>query len=249
MEEDEKIKKAVQKALRYPVIVVCAMIAAFTIFVTYVIPNFIPIFEMSGTDLPLPTKILMGLYYLITNYGLYAIVIVAMSLSGFIVWARTGKGRYKVDELKLKIPILGNLIQKTNIARFAKLFYTLNHTGITIVKSFEIMSETLDNLVYQDEVKKIKSFVIKGSDIASALKQSPYFTKLLATMISIGEKSGSLDEMLENVSDYYYQEVKETVDNLTASIEPVVTVILGASVLVLALALFLPMWGMINAFR
>ena len=77
-----------------------------------------------------------------------------MSLSGFIVWARTGKGRYKVDELKLKIPVLGKLVQKTNIARFAKLFYTLNHTGITIVKSFEIMSETLDNLVYQNEVKR-----------------------------------------------------------------------------------------------
>ena len=249
MEEDEKIKKAVKKALRYPVIVVCAMITAFTIFVTYVIPNFIPIFEMSGTALPLPTEVLMGLYYLITDYGLYTFVILAVSLSGFIVWARTGKGRYKVDELKLKIPILGKLVQKTNIARFAKLFYTLNHTGITIVKSFEIMSETLDNLVYQNEVKKIKSFVIKGGEIASALKQSPYFTKLLATMISIGEKSGSLDEMLENVSSYYYQEVKETVDNLTASIEPVVTVILGASVLVLALALFLPMWGMMNAFR
>jgi len=144
---------------------------------------------------------------------------------------------------------MGNLVQNTNIARFAKLLYTMNHTGISIIQSFEIISETLDNLVYQEEAKKIKTFVMRGGDIASALRQSPYFTKLIATMISIGEKSGSLDEMLENVSDYYYQEVSETVDNLTSMIEPVVTVVLGASVLLLAMALFLPMWDLMNAFR
>jgi len=249
MEEDDRIKKQVKKALRYPIIVVSALIVAFIIFTTFVIPNFIPIFEMGGAELPLPTKLLMFVYYLITDYGLYTLLSVIAIITGLIAWARTPKGRYKVDAFKLKIPIMGPLVQKTNISRFAKLFYTMNHTGISIIKSFEIMSETLDNLIYKEEVKRIKNDIIKGGDIASSLRQSPYFTKLLATMISIGEKSGSLDEMLENVSGYYYEEVSDTVDNMTSLIEPVVTVVLGVALLFLALALFLPMWDMLSVIK
>ena len=249
MEEDDRIKKQVKKALRYPVIVVGALVVAFIIFTTFVIPNFIPIFEMGGGELPLPTRLMMFVYYLITDYGIYTLFAVMAIIAGLIVWARTEKGRYKVDALKLKIPIMGSLVQKSNIARFSRLFYTMNRTGITIIKSFEIMSETLDNLIYKDEVKRIKNDIIKGGDIASSIKQSPHFTKLLATMISIGEKSGSLDEMLGNVSDYYYEEVSDTVDNMTSLIEPVVTVVLGTALLFLALALFLPMWDMMNVMQ
>jgi type II secretory pathway component PulF len=248
MEEDEKIKREVKKALRYPIIVVLALIAAFVVFTTFVIPNFIPIFEMSGAELPLPTKLLLGLYYLIINYGLFLLVGIIAAVAGFLTWSKTPKGRYKVDLIRLKVPVFGELNQKLNISRFAKLFHTMNKTGIPITRTFEIIRETLDNMVYQNEVEKIQDKIVMGSDIASSLKQSPYFSKLLVIMISIGEKSGSLDEMLGNVSEYYYQEVTETVENLTSMIEPIVTLVLGAMVLFLALAIFLPMWDMIGAF-
>jgi len=248
MEEDEKIKKEVKKALRYPVMVVSALTIAFVIFTTVVIPNFIPIFEMSGAELPLPTKILMGLYTLITNYGIFVALVLLAAISGLIMWARTPDGKFKLHLLQLNLPIMGQLVQKVNISRFAKLFHTMNRTGIPIIKTFDIISETLDNLVYQKEVAMVQDKVMKGADIASSLKQSPYFSSLLVIMISIGEKSGSLDEMLGNVSDYYYQEVSETVENLTSLIEPVITVVLGGMMLFLALAIFLPMWDMMGAF-
>jgi type II secretory pathway component PulF len=248
LEEDEKIKKEVKKALRYPTMVFIGMIGAFVVFTTFVIPNFIPIFEMSGSELPLPTKILLGLYYLFTDYGIPLLIGIAAAIAGFMTWAKTPNGQYKVDLLRLNIPVMGQLTRKLNISRFAKLFHTMNKTGIPITRTFEIIRDTLDNLVYQDEVKKIQANIIRGNDIASSLKQSPYFSKLLIIMISIGEKSGSLDEMLGNVSEYYYQEVTETVENLTSMIEPIVTLVLGAMMLFLSLAIFLPMWNMIGAF-
>ncbi len=248
LEEDEKIKKEVKKALRYPTMVFIGMIGAFVVFTTFVIPNFIPIFEMSGSELPLPTKILLGLYYLFTDYGIPLLIGIAAAIAGFMTWAKTPNGQYKVDLLRLNIPVMGQLTRKLNISRFAKLFHTMNKTGIPITRTFEIIRDTLDNLVYQDEVKKIQANIIRGNDIASSLKQSAYFSKLLIIMISIGEKSGSLDEMLGNVSEYYYQEVTETVENLTSMIEPIVTLVLGAMMLFLSLAIFLPMWNMIGAF-
>ena len=249
IEEDDRVKKQVKKALRYPMIVVAGLLIAFIIFTTFVIPNFIPIFELSGGELPLPTKILMGFYYLITDYGIYTLIVLATIFAGILSWSKTPKGRYKIDSLKLKLPVMGPLIQKTNISRFSKLFYTMNHTGIPIIKSFEIIRDALDNLIFKNEVEKVREKVMKGGDIASSLKQSPYFTNLLVTMISIGEKSGSLDEMLANVSTFYYTEVNETVDNMTAMIEPIVTVVLGITMLFLALAIFLPMWDMMSAFQ
>ncbi|KAA3617277.1 MAG: type II secretion system F family protein [Calditrichaeota bacterium] len=247
LEEDEKIKKEVKKALRYPAMVITGLVGAFIVFTTFVIPNFIPIFEMSGTELPLPTRILLGVYYLITDYGLFALIGLVALVAAFLTWSKTPDGRFKMDLIRLKLPVLGMLNRKLNISRFAKLFHTMNRTGIPITRTFEIIRETLDNLVYQKEVEKIQDKIVKGSDIASSLKQSQYFSKLLVIMISIGEKSGSLDEMLGNVSDYYYKEVSETVENLTSMIEPIVTLVLGAMMLFLALAIFLPMWDMIGA--
>jgi len=248
MEEDARIKKEVKKALRYPLIVGAGLLAAFIVFTTFVIPNFIPIFEMSGQELPLPTKILMGFYYLITNWGILLLVLLGAAAAGLWSYIKTPAGRYQADLLQLQVPVMGVLVRKLNISRFAKLLHTMNKTGISIVKSFEIIEETLDNTVYRKEVKTVRDKVIKGDSLAESIKQSPYFDKLLVIMVSIGEKSGSLDEMLANVSEFYYREVSDTVENLTSMIEPVVTVVLGTMMLFLALAIFLPMWDMMSAF-
>ena len=248
MEEDDKIKKAVKKALRYPSFVMAGLAGAFVVFTTLVIPNFIPLFEMSGQELPLPTRILMGFYYLFTDYGLIFAISLGLLGAALMSYFKTPAGRYNLDRWRLKIPIMGKLVRKLNISRFSKLLYTMNSTGISILRSFEIIQDTLENQVYKKEVEAIRERVSVGESIAHAIKQSPYFDNLLIIMINIGERSGSLDEMLGNVSEHYYREVGETVENLTSMIEPIVTVVLGFMMLFFALAIFLPMWGMINAF-
>jgi len=246
LEEDANMRKAVKKALRYPMFVFIGIIGAFVVFVTTVIPNFMPMFENSKMEMPLPTKILMWMNYAVTDYGLFLLLGIAIIVSGLVFYFKTPKGRYNYDLLMLKLPVLGDFLMKVNISRFAKLFYTLNRTGVAITKAFEIIQETMGNEVYGKELQIVADKINRGEEIAVSIGQSPFFTSLLVEMISIGEKSGSLDDMLLSVSDYYNREVSDTVDNMTALIEPIVTIVLGGMVLLLTLAMFLPMWNMMD---
>ncbi len=246
MEKDLQIRNDVKKAFRYPMFVVIGIIGAFFVFVTTVIPNFIPMFQNTGHALPLPTRILLGIYTLMTQYGLISALILATITTAFIYYFRTPKGRRWLDETLLKIPILGQFLQKVIIARFARLFYTMNRTGINITESLKIIQKSLGNTVYNKEIELITENIIKGESIADSIRKSRYFPDLLVDMVAIGEKSGSLDDMLLSVANYYEEEVSEMVENMSSLIEPIITVALGGMILLLALALFLPMWEMMN---
>ncbi len=246
LEEDDRMKKDIKKALRYPALVVLGILVAFLIFTVYVIPNFIPIFTASGVALPLPTRILIGAYNLLSNYGLFIFLGIVLLVAANIYYYRTEKGRFKYHQLFLQLPIFGALLQKSNISRFTKTFYTMNRTGIPLMKAFETLQNTMENEVYKREIGKVAERIKRGEGIANSLRTSSYFPPFVVEMIAIGEKSGSLDEMLQSVSSYYDLEVRETVKNMTSLIEPIVTVILGGMVLMLMLAIFLPMWDMMS---
>ena len=246
LEEENEIRKNVKKALRYPVLVISGLIFAFIIFTTVVIPKFIPIFTSSGMDLPLPTRALIGLYHLITGYGFFLLIGFVGLVIVSVLYVRTENGRFLYHKMLLSLPIIGNLLTKVNISRFAKTFHTMNRTGIPVIKAFETMQETIENEVYRKELQMILERIKDGEGIARSLENSPYFSAFVVKMISIGEKSGALDEMLESVSNYYDLEVNEMVKNMTALIEPLVTVALGGMIIILALAIFLPMWDMMS---
>ncbi len=246
MEKDLQIRNDVKKAFRYPMFVVIGIIGAFFVFVTTVIPNFIPMFQNTGHALPLPTRILLGVYTLMTQYGLISALVLLAITVALIYYFRTPKGRMWLDETLLKIPIVGQFLQKVIIARFARLFYTMNRTGINITESLKIIQKSLGNTVYNKEIELITENIVKGESIADAIRKSRYFPDLLVDMVSIGEKSGSLDDMLLSVANYYEEEVNEMVENMSSLIEPIITVALGGMILLLALALFLPMWEMMN---
>ncbi len=246
MEKDIQIRNDVKKAFRYPMFVVIGIIGAFFVFVTTVIPNFIPMFKNSGHALPLPTRILLGIYTLMTQYGLITFFALLVIIVGLVYYFRTPKGRMWLDETLLKLPVLGNFLKKVIVARFARLFYTMNRTGVNITESLKIIQKSLGNAVYNKEIEIVTENIIKGESIADSLRKSKYFPELLVDMVSIGEKSGSLDDMLLSVSNYYEEEVNEMVENMSSLIEPIITVVLGGMILLLALALFLPMWEMMN---
>jgi type II secretory pathway component PulF len=248
IEDDSRMRKEVKKALRYPVFVTIGLIGAFIVFTTMVIPNFIPMFQAQKMELPLPTRILIGMHYAIMHYGILIVFAISGLIAGVWFYIRTPNGRLQFDQLMLSLPVIGDFVNKVNLSRFSKLFYTMNRTGLNITNTFSIMQETMENAVYRRELSLVSERIIRGQEIANSLKQSKYFSPLLIEMISIGEKSGSLDDMLNNVSEYYSHEVSDTVANLTSLIEPVITIGLGGMILLLALAMFLPMWDMMKMF-
>jgi type II secretory pathway component PulF len=244
IEDEIKFEKNIKKATRYPLLVMGALLIAFIIFITVVIPKFVPIFEKGGTELPLPTRMLLLINDIFTNYGIFALIILAILVIALFSFYRTSKGRYVIDQYLLKVPIYGNLLKKFSILRFSSTLALLNSNGIPLVTAMATATRIESNQVYKQEISSMRDFVEKGGSIAGALKKSDLFPKLMIQIVSVGEMTGSLDDMLNNVAEFNNAEIEHTIENLTSLIEPIITVILAIVVLFLALAIFLPMWDM-----
>lgn len=246
LEDDLKLRKDIKKATRYPILVISALILAFFVFIIFVIPKFTPIFEKSGEELPLPTQIILGISDVMSAYWFIIIIVVIATVVLFTSFYRTPKGKFIIDLYLLKIPIYGTLLQKISIQRFSKTLAILSRAGIPLVQAIEIAVKIETNAVYVKEINNVHDLIEKGMGVGAAMKRSKFFPNLMVHMVLIGEKSGALDEMLMNVADFNNSEIKSSVDNLTAMIEPIVTVFLGIMVLILALSIFLPMWNMLS---
>ncbi|MCD6374670.1 MAG: type II secretion system F family protein, partial [Caldisericaceae bacterium] len=169
MEKDIKMRSDVKKAFRYPMFVVIGLIGAFFVFVTTVIPNFIPMFEGTGHALPLPTRILLGIYSLLTQYGVFTFLFLAAVTGAAIYYFKKPKGRYWLDENLLKLPVIGTFLQKVIIARFARLFYTMNRTGVNITETLEIIQKSIGNMFYAKVIEKLYDSILKGESLAEGM--------------------------------------------------------------------------------
>lgn len=246
LEHDHEIKSNIKKATRYPLIVVVGLIAAFIILIMMVVPKFVTIFQKMKVDLPLPTKILIGINTAITDYWFIVLPLMAAMFIGFRFYIKTPQGKRFWHKTILKMPVFGPLNTKSTISRFAKTFETLNRSGLPILQTLEIIAQTIGNVIFMDEIYKVINGVSEGQGLAQPLKRSEVYPPIVVQMISIGEKSGALDHMMKNIADYYDQEVDYTVKNLTTLIEPLITVALGGVILFIALAIFMPMWDMLG---
>jgi type II secretory pathway component PulF len=246
MADDIKMKQNIKKATRYPTMVMIALALAFVVFITFVIPKFVPIFEKGGQELPTPTLMILGISELVTGYWLPLIGVIGICIFGFVAFYNTPKGKFKVHYYMLEAPIYGQLLRKISIQRFSRTLALLNKSGIPLVQAMEIGVKVETNEVYKEEINKIQQQIEKGVSVAGAMKKSKYFPILMVHMIAVGEKSGALDDMLYNVAEFNNSEIDQMVENLTALIEPIVTVFLGIMVLILALSIFLPMWNMLS---
>jgi type II secretory pathway component PulF len=244
LKRDLEIKQKVKGALRYPIIVVCGMGIAFLVLVTMVVPKFAAIFNQVGLDLPIPTVILMTLADIVLGYWWLMIIVAVCLIVGFRLILATKAGRFWWDGFILKLPIFGTLILKTAMTRFTRMFETLSRAGLPILQIFEIVADTVGNVVLGQGLKQAAEGIEYGRGIAVSLSETGLFPPLVIKMISVGEDSGAIDDMLVNISDYYDEEVSYAVEGLTGMIEPILTVGMGGMVLLLALAIFLPMWDM-----
>ena len=248
-ERELKTRQRVKEATRYPKIVIGSLVIGFAVLIALVFPRFAQVFASFNTPLPLPTRVMIGINHVCHTYWYFFL----MALFGlpFLVrhFIRTEKGRFLWDRLKIRIPIFGPLLLKIALSRFAYIFVMLNRSGIPILQTLEITSTTIDNVILSRSVEEIRQKVREGKSLADSMKESGAFTPLILQMISVGESSGTLDEMLTRVTEYYDLEVDNGIKKLSTYIEPTLTLFLGVFVLFLALAVFLPWWNMAALFR
>lgn len=246
IENDTKVKKDIKKALGYPAFLTSAIILAFIVFTTFIFPKFLPFFQKSTSELPFPTKIVMFMADLISSHGI--IIGLIFICTGFLLYkySRTDKGKYRIHFYLLKMPLVGSLIKKLSSQRFCKTISILIGQGIPLIQAMNIAVKSETNYVLRKKIMFVKNKVENGESIASALKSINIFPRVMIHMISVGEVTGALEQMMDKVSEFYRLEITTTIDTITSLIEPLITIVLAVVVLFLALSIFLPMWNMMG---
>lgn len=244
LHKDIAIKRKVKSAMRYPMIVMTILIIAFTAAIAFIIPQFSSMFASADMVLPLPTRILVFLSDMITKYFAITFTVVVITIALLKFYLNKPGGAYKFDTLKLMMPVFKNIVLESSIARFAHVLETLSKSGVKIINALEITQETIENRVISRDIGNAIEKVSKGISIADALSESKHFPQMTIMMIGAGEKSGALEAMLSNIAEQYDISVDLKIEGLSAAIEPLLTIIIAAFLLVFALAIFLPMWNM-----
>ena len=241
---DENVRKF-KKAIRYPLITMTAMAIAFTILISYVVPKFKSIFDKFHAELPLPTRILLGLEHLFNTYGLYVLAGLVIVIFLTIFSYKTNPDfKRKLDTLFLKLYLLKDIIYYSQLNRFMLIFSELVKAGIPVVDALDNSISMIDNTYIKEKLEIVKNMVEKGSSIGDAFEQTGLFENMIIQMITAGEASGQLDAMLAKITEYYGMKFDYILDNLSSYIEPIMLAIIAAMVLLLALGIFLPMWDM-----
>ncbi len=244
IEHEHKVKSDVKSAMTYPVIVLAFLGIAFFILLIGVVPKFVNVFKNAGLQLPWPTQICLALYQVISDYWfVIALLAIAAGVGGF-VYGRTEQGRFVRDALLLKLPLVGKLLQKSALSRFASIFSILQASGVDILDAMDILAGTIGNDAISRQLQGIKDRLREGRGISGPLRQASYFTPMLVNMIAVGEESGNLDTLLKDVAAHYDTEVEYATKKLSDALAPILTISLAAVVGFFALAIFLPMWDL-----
>ena len=245
-EKEVALRNKIKSAMTYPVVVFVFAIVASTGMLLFIVPVFAEMFSSLGGELPLPTKILMGLSQLVKWTALPALA----AFVAFAVWWGKHKNdravRERLDPLKLRLPVFGQLFRKIAVARFSRNFGTMLHAGVPLLQALEIVGETSGSIVVERAAKAVQDSVRRGESLAGPLSQHPVFPPMVVQMMSVGEDTGALDSMLGKVADFYDQEVESTTEQLTSLIEPLMIVVIGTIIGSMVIAMYMPIFGVFD---
>jgi MSHA biogenesis protein MshG len=244
LEFDRDMRERVKTALRYPTFVVVAMVAAMVVVNIFVIPQFEKVFNSFHAELPLMTRILIGFSRFTVDWWPAFAAGVVGAVFGFRAWTRTTTGELTWDRWKLRLPIAGKIIHKATMARFARSFALSLRSGVPIVQALTVVSQTADNAYLAMRIEQMRDGVERGESILRTATNAQVFTPIVLQMIAVGEESGSLDDLMDEIAMMYEREVDYELKTLSSQIEPILITFLGALVLVLALGIFLPIWDL-----
>jgi len=244
LEFDRDMRDRVKTAMRYPTFVIIAMIAAMVVVNVFVIPQFEKVFQSFHAELPLMTRILITTSRFTVEYWPVMLGAALAAFFGVRAWTRTVSGRLAWDRWKLRFPIAGKIIHKATMARFARSFALSIRSGVPIVQALSVVAQTADNAYLTMRLDQMRDGVERGESILRTATNAQVFTPIVLQMIAVGEESGSLDDLMDEIAQMYEREVDYELKTLSSQIEPILITFLGAMVLVLALGIFLPIWDL-----
>ena len=247
IEKIVKLKTALKSALIYPTVIIIVGVVVVGVILWKVIPVFSTMFEGFNVELPLLTRVVISLSDFLEMFAIPIIILVFIGVFGVKQWYKTIGGRHMMDNLVLKIPIVGDVVRKITIARFVRTLATLLTSGVPILDAMDITAKTAGNAILEDVILVVKKRIEEGGNMADPMRQSGFFPPMVVQMVSVGESTGELDAMLTKVADYYEDEADTVVANLLTLLEPLMMVVLGVMVGGIVIAMYLPMFKLIRA--
>lgn len=249
MEKNEAIKAKIKGAMVYPVVVITVAVVVVGVLLVFVIPVFAQLFTEMGAELPLPTRIVMWLSDFLQRWILAIIVAVVILGYAFKKYYATESGRVVVDSITLRLPLFGDLIVKSSVARFTRTLGTLISSGVPILDSLEITARASGHAIIEMAILATRDSIKEGKTIAEPLEATEVFPGMVVQMIGVGEQSGALDAMLAKIADFYEEEVDTAVEALTSAMEPLMIVVLGTVIGGVVVAMYMPIFNMVNALK
>ena len=246
IEREVQLRQKIKSAMTYPIVVLFFVLMILAAMLLFIVPQFEGIYTDLGGTLPLPTRMLLAVSKAFRTFWYVVLGIIVALVIALRQWKKTDQGRHAWDRFKLRVPIFGPLFHKTALSRFARTLSSLLRSGVPILQSLDIVSETVNNAIISDALAEVKSSVQQGESIARPLLNFPVFPPMLVQMLAVGEETGAVDSMLEKVADFYDDEITATVEALTSLIEPVLIAVIGGMVGAAVIALYMPMFNIIN---
>jgi type IV pilus assembly protein PilC len=247
LEKNDAIIRKVKGAMVYPVVIMSVAAIAICVLLIFVIPTFQTMFASVNLELPLPTRIVIGLSNVLKHYWWAMGGAIGLAAFGITRYYKTAPGKLQIDTLLLHIPVLGDVIRKSAVSRFTRTLGTLISSGVSILDGLEITARTAGNQVIHNAVMASRASIAGGETIAAPLQKSKVFPAMVISMIAVGEQTGGLDEMLSKIADFYDEEVDAAVSTLLSLMEPIMIVVLGVIVGGMVVAMYLPIFDMVNA--
>jgi type IV pilus assembly protein PilC len=246
LEKNDALVRKVKSAMIYPGVIFSVAAIAIAVLLIFVIPTFQSMFASVQLELPMPTKVVIGASQFLINYWWAIIAVIGLSIFGIKQYYATDAGKKKIDQMMLNAPVLGDLLRKSAVSRFTRTLGTLISSGVSILDGLEITAKTAGNRVIHDAVMDSRQSIAGGETIAAPLERSKVFPPMVISMIAVGEQTGGLDEMLAKIADFYDDEVDVAVSGLLSMLEPMMILFLGVIVGGMIVAMYLPIFSMME---
>lgn len=248
-EQELETRKQIKQATRYPLMVLIALAIALVVVNIWVIPQFAGMFQRFHAELPWATQILLGMSSFFLAYWPLLLLFLGGAIAGTWYWLGTSQGGLTWGQYKLKLPVVGDLINRATLGRFSRSLALMLNSGVPLTAALSLVADAVDNDFMGERIREMRRNIERGESLLRVSSQSGLFTPLVLQMLAVGEETGQVDDMLKEVAEFYEREVAYDLKNLTAKLEPILIAIVAGMVLILALGIFLPMWDMLSAYR